>query len=94
MLIVLKRLWQEEEAQNLSEYALFLLLVSLAVCTAVSSFAAGLSSLYGESSARLLSIMHHYPISGGLSGHPQALHTRGLSGAVGGTSLKRTPTAP
>lgn len=73
-LLNLKRLWAEEEAQNLSEYALLLFLVSLTVVTALGSLASRLSTAYSSSSTRVEVASGHAPLSGatlGFGSQPQ-----------------------
>ena len=58
-----RRLWIEDEGQDLSEYALILLLVSLVVVAALGAFESHILSLYATSSARVVAIAHHEGIS-------------------------------
>jgi len=43
---VLKRLWQEEEGQDLVEYGLLLVLVSLGVVAAMGTLASAISGVW------------------------------------------------
>ena len=52
---LLKRLWQEEEGQDLTEYALLLVLISLVAVTAMSSLGSGISDAFHNASANLTS---------------------------------------
>ena len=46
-------LWQEDEGQDLVEYALLVVLVALAAVTAMSSLASNISSAFANASAKL-----------------------------------------
>jgi Flp pilus assembly pilin Flp len=50
---LLKRLWPEEEAQSLSEYALLLFLVSLTAVTAMGSLATRVTNVYSIASMHM-----------------------------------------
>ena len=50
---LLKRLWQEEEGQDLVEYALLLVLISLGSIAAMQTLATGISKAYGNASTSL-----------------------------------------
>ncbi len=50
---LLKRLWQEEEGQDLVEYALLLVLIALASIAAMNTLATSISKAYGNASASL-----------------------------------------
>ncbi len=50
---LLKRLWQEEEGQDLVEYALLLVLISLASIAAMQSLATAISKAYGNATTSL-----------------------------------------
>jgi pilus assembly protein Flp/PilA len=52
---ILKRLWQEEEGQDLVEYGLLLVLISLAATAAMSSLASAISTAFGNASTSLSS---------------------------------------
>lgn len=43
---LIKRLWHEEEGQDLTEYALLLVLIALALVTTIPTFAAALKSIF------------------------------------------------
>lgn len=47
----LKRLWQEDEAQDLAEYGLLLLLVVLAAVASVQGVASTVSSIFSSTAA-------------------------------------------
>ncbi len=49
----LKRLWKEEEGQDLVEYALLLVLISLACIAAMSTLARAISTAFGNASNSL-----------------------------------------
>lgn len=49
----LKRLWQEEEGQDLVEYALLLVLISLAAVAAMNTLANAISTAYGNATTNL-----------------------------------------
>ena len=55
MLAISKRLWNEQEGQDLVEYALLVVLVALAAVTAMSSLASNISSAFANASANLTS---------------------------------------
>jgi pilus assembly protein Flp/PilA len=50
---IIKRLWQEEEGQDLVEYGLLVVLISLFAVTAMKSLAAGISDAFSNASAQL-----------------------------------------
>jgi pilus assembly protein Flp/PilA len=52
---ILKRLWQEEAGQDLVEYALLLVLVSLACITAMKGLASSISAVFASAATSLTS---------------------------------------
>ena len=50
---MLKRLWQEEEGQDLVEYALLVVLISLAAIVAMNNLASGISDAFSNAAANL-----------------------------------------
>ena len=50
---ILKRLWQEEEGQDLVEYGLLLVLVSLGAVAAMGTLASAISGAFGSASSNL-----------------------------------------
>jgi pilus assembly protein Flp/PilA len=50
---IIKRLWQEEEGQDLVEYGLLVVLISLFAVAAMSSLAKGISDAFSNASAQL-----------------------------------------
>lgn len=50
---VLNRLWQEEEGQDLVEYGLLLVLVSLGAVAAMGTLASAISDAFGNASKNL-----------------------------------------
>jgi pilus assembly protein Flp/PilA len=52
---LLKRLWQEEEGQDLVEYGLLLVLVSLGAVAAMGTLASAISNAFGNASKNLSS---------------------------------------
>jgi pilus assembly protein Flp/PilA len=50
---ICKRLWQEEEGQDLVEYGLLVVLVALAAIGAMSSLASGVSDAFSKAAANL-----------------------------------------
>jgi len=52
---LLKRLWEEEEAQDLVEYGLLLVLISLGAITAMGTPATANSEAFGNAQANLSS---------------------------------------
>jgi pilus assembly protein Flp/PilA len=49
----LKRLWQEEEGQDLVEYALLLVLVALAATAGMTTLATAINSTFGVAATNL-----------------------------------------
>ncbi len=49
----LVRLWKEEEGQDLTEYALLLVLISLVAITAMSSVGVAINSVFSNAAANL-----------------------------------------
>jgi pilus assembly protein Flp/PilA len=47
------RLWKEEEGQDLTEYALLLVLLSLAAIGALGTLATAINSVFGAASSNL-----------------------------------------
>jgi len=52
---LVKRLWQEEEGQDLVEYGLLLVLVSLGAVAAMGTLASAISGAFGNASKNLSS---------------------------------------
>jgi pilus assembly protein Flp/PilA len=50
---LVKRLWQEEEGQDLVEYGLLLVLVSLGAVAAMGTLASAISNSFGNASKNL-----------------------------------------
>ena len=50
---LMKRLWKEEEGQDLVEYALLVVLISLASVVAMGQLASGISDAFGNAAANL-----------------------------------------
>jgi Flp pilus assembly pilin Flp len=50
---LLKRLWQEEQGQDLVEYALLLVLISFAALAAMKSLASGIGATYSNAVSNL-----------------------------------------
>ena len=53
MMKTLKRLWQEEQGQDLVEYALLLVLISLACIAAMQNLASAISTAFCNASTSL-----------------------------------------
>ena len=50
---LLKRLWQEEEGQDLTEYALLVVLIALAAVTAMQGLATAIGSTFQSIATKL-----------------------------------------
>ena len=50
---LLKQLWQEEEGQDLTEYALLLVLVSLAAIGSLGALATAINGVFSRAAANL-----------------------------------------
>ena len=50
---MLKRLWQEEEGQDLVEYGLLVVLISLGCILAMKGLASGISNAFSNAAAQL-----------------------------------------
>ena len=50
---LMKRLWKEEEGQDLTEYALLLTLIALATVAAMSSLATAIGNAFGHAVTNL-----------------------------------------
>jgi len=50
---ILVRLWKEEEGQDLTEYALLLVLLSLAAIASLSGLAAAINSVFSTAATNL-----------------------------------------
>jgi pilus assembly protein Flp/PilA len=50
---VLQRLWHEEEGQDLTEYGLLVVLIALAVITAMSTLGNAINIVYSRAAANL-----------------------------------------
>jgi pilus assembly protein Flp/PilA len=55
MVNVLKRLWQEEEGQDLVEYALLIVLVALAAVAGMKGLATTISTVFNNAATNLAS---------------------------------------
>jgi pilus assembly protein Flp/PilA len=53
MKIWMQRLWQEEEGQDLTEYALLLVLIALAATTAMGGLATAISQSFSNAASSL-----------------------------------------
>lgn len=53
MKALLVRLWKEEEGQDLTEYALLLVLIALGAITAMGTLASTINSVFGNAQAKL-----------------------------------------
>ena len=53
MKIFLTRLWKEEEGQDLTEYALLLVLLSLAAVTSLSALAGAINGVFSKATGNL-----------------------------------------
>lgn len=74
----LKKIWIEDEGQNLAEYALILALLSLVAVAALGPLAFDLSNLYSGTSTRVAAAVKHRSFTGELSGSSQSIHTAGI----------------
>ena len=52
---LLLRLWREEAGQDLTEYALLMVLIALAVIASMQALATAISSVYSNAAANLTS---------------------------------------
>jgi pilus assembly protein Flp/PilA len=50
---LLKRLWQEDEGQDLTEYALLLVLIALVAIVAMKGFGSAVSSTFSNAASNL-----------------------------------------
>jgi Flp pilus assembly pilin Flp len=50
---IMKRLWREEEGQDLVEYALLIVLISLAMIVAMGNLAKGISDVFSNAVIQL-----------------------------------------
>ena len=55
MMRMFRRLWKEEEGQDLTEYALLLVLLALAAIGTLSSLAVAINNVFAEASSSLSS---------------------------------------
>jgi pilus assembly protein Flp/PilA len=53
---LLKRLWQEEEGQDLTEYALLLALIALGAITAMKAIASTINGVFQNAASNLATI--------------------------------------
>jgi Flp pilus assembly pilin Flp len=53
MKLVIKRLWKEEEGQDLIEYALLTTLISLALVAAMGTLATAIDKAFGSAATQL-----------------------------------------
>ena len=53
MKIILRRLWTEEDGQDLTEYALLLVLIALASMAALSPLAKAINSVFSNAAVNL-----------------------------------------
>jgi pilus assembly protein Flp/PilA len=52
---VFRRLWQEEDGQNLTEYALLLVLIALAATASMNTLASTIRNVFSNASSNLSS---------------------------------------
>ena len=50
---ILKRLWKEEEGQDLTEYALLIVLIALAAITAMNGLAGAITNIFNNAASNL-----------------------------------------
>jgi Flp pilus assembly pilin Flp len=50
---LMRRLWQDEQGQDLTEYALLLVLIALVAATAVSKVGTAVSAVFSNAAANL-----------------------------------------
>jgi pilus assembly protein Flp/PilA len=50
---VIRRLWHEEEGQDLTEYALVIVLIALVCITAMNSLAGGIQNVFNTAASNL-----------------------------------------
>lgn len=50
---LLKRLWQEEEGQDLTEYALLLVLIALAAITVMGTLGSAINNVFSQAATNL-----------------------------------------
>lgn len=55
MIELFKRLWKDEEGQDLTEYALLLVLISLVAVAAMGTLGSGISDAFSNAAANLTS---------------------------------------
>lgn len=79
MIRFLKRLWPEEEAQNLSEYALIMLLVSLTVLMTMGTLASTINKVCSGASAHVVAASSHESITSGPLQDNNTINTKGPS---------------
>jgi Flp pilus assembly pilin Flp len=53
MEMVIKRLWNEEEGQDLTEYALIIVLISLIAITSMNTIGQSISNVFANAAANL-----------------------------------------
>jgi Flp pilus assembly pilin Flp len=76
---LIKRLWPEEEAQSLSEYALLLFLICLSAVTAMGSLATRINNAYSGASTHLTAASHSGSLAGGSLRYGAQIHTTTVS---------------
>jgi Flp pilus assembly pilin Flp len=72
---LLKRLWPEEQAEGLFEYALLLLLVSMTAVTAVGGLASAINNYYSSASTRVEATGNGGSLASGSLGYGVQPHT-------------------
>jgi Flp pilus assembly pilin Flp len=50
---ILKRLWEEEGGQDLTEYALLVVLIALAAITAMNALAQGIATVFNNAASNI-----------------------------------------
>jgi Flp pilus assembly pilin Flp len=86
---LLKRLWPEDAGQDLTEYALLLMLICMTAVTAMGVFTSSLSSLCASTSNHVVSAADNKPSSSGLAGSFQSFGTvPSTSDLSGGSATK------
>ncbi|HUZ45736.1 MAG TPA: Flp family type IVb pilin [Terriglobia bacterium] len=57
MLELLKRLWNEEEGQDLTEYALLMVLIALVAIVAMRSFGSAVNNTFSNAASNLNTVI-------------------------------------
>lgn len=85
-----KRLWPEDEAQNLAEYALLLFMICMIGVAVMKGFASSVSNMYSWASNRVIAVTVNEPSASSISTASTSIHVTSPRQKVSGKTLSNT----